>query len=317
MSAINKVRHLLTTGRLDLAPIGKGNTSARWADLCALARTDVSIARLAEAHVDGQQILVEAGRSHPPERVLAVWAAEHPDHTVTATSTTGKTRLHGTKSFCSGAGLVDDALLTVATSEGPLLVLIPVADLEPERINTTGWVASALADVHTAVVDFTGLDIDDAVVVGPPGWYLDRPGFWHGAIGPAACWGGAALGLVDHLTTHPPEEPHGRAHLGAAFSTAWAIKATLYTAGREADNAPNNRAAAHRRALIVRDLIDQGCATIQDHIARATGPRPLVSDPDFIERNAALTIYRRQCHAECDLEALASLIDDDERTAIT
>ena len=33
--------------------------------------------------------------------------------------------------------------------------------------------------------------------MGTPGWYVERNGFWHGAVGPAACWAGRAAGLVD------------------------------------------------------------------------------------------------------------------------
>lgn len=308
MSAIGEVRRLEASGALDLPDVGVGETPRRWAALCALARADVSTARLAEAHVDACQILAEADRRRPSGRVLGVWASEHPAHTVTGTRGGGRLRLRGSKAFCSGAGLVDDALVTVTTPGGPVLVLVPVGDLDPRRIDTSGWVTPALADVRTAVVDFDGVEVDDDRI-GASGWYLDRPGFWHGAVGPAACWGGAAIGLVDHLTADPPREPHGRAHLGAAIAAAWSIEAALDVAGREADAAPHDARAAHRRALVVRHLVDQACATIQDHVARATGPRPLVSDERVIERNAALTVYRRQCHAERDLEALALLVE--------
>jgi hypothetical protein len=72
----------------------------------------------------------------------------------------------------------------------------------------------------------------------------------------------------------------------------------------------SNAHAAHQRALIVRHLIDEQCREIQDRFGRALGPRPLVNDVAIAQRSEALTIYRRQCHAERDLEALASLIAD-------
>ena len=34
-------------------------------------------------------------------------------------------------------------------------------------------------------------------MVGGLHWYLNRPGFWHGAINPAACWAGGALSLIE------------------------------------------------------------------------------------------------------------------------
>jgi hypothetical protein len=39
-------------------------------------------------------------------------------------------------------------------------------------------------------------------------WYLTRPGFWHGALGPAACWAGGAIGLIDAVCTLNKRDPH-------------------------------------------------------------------------------------------------------------
>lgn len=302
-----QLRHLFGAGGLDLPPIGEGATPHRWNALGKLARRNLSLGRLAEAHVDAVQILREAGQPADPHRLLGVWASEHPKWTVSADRHLDGFVLRGAKAFCSGAGIVDDALVTAATASGPLLLLIPVDRLGLERFDATAWKASAMADTCTATVDFGGIQVRPSQVVGEPGWYLDRPGFWHGAVGPAACWGGGALGLVDHATAYPPSDPHGRAHLGALLADAWAVEAILDQAGRQVDAAGNGEpaAASRRRALVVRHLVDERCESVERHFERALGPRPLVGDPEVIERHAALTLYRRQSHAEHDLEALA------------
>lgn len=301
------VRSLVDDGSLDLPAVGAGHTPARWAALAELARRDVSIGRLAEAHVDAHQILREAGVEQAPGSFLGVWASEHPRRQVTGVRRNGRIVLRGSKGFCSGAGLVDAALVSATVSDEALLVVVPVRDLTPARIDASAWAAPALAATGTADVDLDGIELPGDAVVGGAGWYLDRPGFWHGAVGPAACWGGAALGLVDHALAHPPADPHGTAHLGAMVSDAWAISAALDQAGRQADGAPDDGPGAHRRALVVRHLVDERCADIAERFARALGPRPLVADADVVERVAALAIYRRQCHAERDLEALGAL----------
>lgn len=325
---IERVRDLQRAGHLDLPAIGAGATAERWQALAALARGDVSEARIAESHVDAVQILSEAGRSPAPGCLYGVWASEHPRWTVTAVAgSDGGAKLQGAKAFCTGADLLDRALLTVrlvgagarqggtgavtpaAGDAGVLLVDVDLQRLGSDRIDTSMWATPALADTRTAVVDLTGVEIAAADVVGAPGWYLDRPGFWDGAIGPAACWAGAALGLVDHALADPPRDPHGLAHLGALAALAWSLETTLAQAGREVDArwSADDADAARHRALIVRHHVDVACAEVQDRFARALGPRPLVSAPSVIARNEALSLYRRQCHAERDLEALGRL----------
>ncbi len=311
MTDATNLRSLLTEGALDLPPIGEGSTASRWLALSEIARQDVSRGRLAEAHVDGRQILREAKYDHPCDRLLGVWASDHPRHFVTADEHAGRIVLRGSKAFCSGTGIIDDALLTAATPAGPVLLLVALDELEADRLDFSQWRTSALAETRTAVVDFEGVSLSIRSAVGEPGWYLHRPGFWHGAIGPAACWAGAASGLVDHILKHPPADPHGRAHLGAMVSARWSNDVALAAAGHEIDHNVSNAQAAHQRALIVRHLIDEQCRAIQDRFGRALGPRPLVNDVAIAERYEAVTIYRRQCHAERDLEALALLVSTD------
>lgn len=87
------------------------------------------------------------------------------------------------------------------------------------------------------------------------------------------------------------------------------MDALLDTAGRAADADTADRPGAHRRALVVRHRIEALAAEVQDRFARALGPRPLVGDAEVVERFAALTVYRRQCHVERDLEVLGRTVD--------
>src|SRR5690606_29605962 len=145
--------------------------------------------------------------------------------------------------------------------------------------------------------------------VGANGWYLDRVGFWHGACGPAACWAGGVLGLVDAAVAAglaKPAAPHLDAHVGALTAIAWQLEAIFERAGAEIDAAPHDRAAAMRRARIVRHLVDVAATEAIDRFGRALGPRPLIRDADVVRRIAEIQVYVRQCHAERDLEALGA-----------
>lgn len=307
-----RLRVAQADGRLDLPPLGGGDTTGRWRALVDLARADVALGRIAEAHVDAVAILAEAGRSLAPGRLAGVWASERAGATVTGEPVAAGWRLGGRKAFSTGVGLIDEALVTVEAEGRHLLVLVAVDDLPDSRIDLSGWRTTALAETRTATVDLTGTIVDRDAVIGGDNWYLDRPGFWDGAIGPAACWAGAAAALVDHATAHRSADPHGRAHLGAMTAGVWAMEAALERAGREIDAAvasgSADAVAGRRRALVVRHLVDVTSAEVQDRFSRALGPRPLVGDAEVAAVDAALRLYRRQCHAERDLEALSDLL---------
>src|SRR5690348_908598 len=58
-----ELRRMLAAGELDLPLPGAGRTAQRWAALAAWGARDLSLARLAEGHVDALAILTEAGRA--------------------------------------------------------------------------------------------------------------------------------------------------------------------------------------------------------------------------------------------------------------
>src|SRR5690349_8716623 len=65
---------LVASGDLDLPYPGSGETRRRFAALELLGSFDLSLARLAEGHLDARAILEEASHD-APEGTLGVWAA--------------------------------------------------------------------------------------------------------------------------------------------------------------------------------------------------------------------------------------------------
>lgn len=281
---------------------GSGKTALRHRRLIELGRLDLSLARLAEAHWDAVAILVEAGREPVPGAIYGVWASEIPGQAVHFESK--ENIIYGTKMFCSGAGLIDRALVTV-DSPNPLLFDIDLKiNSDLIQYDHSQWKTSAFASTHTSMVSFKKIPVTHADVLCEPGWYLTRPGFWHGACGPAACWAGGAIGLVDFALSQRRNDPHTMAHLGAMQALAWALNTYLDTAGQEIDTDHANFAEAHMRALTVRHLVEQASTEILRRLPRAYGPHPLAMDEAISQRYQELDLYLRQSHAERDLEAL-------------
>lgn len=191
------VEHWLESGRLELPLPASGRTAERWQRLARLAEDNIVAARIAESHVDAVAILHELGGKPPdPGQLWGVWAAEAPDTALTATDTDGAFTLNGTKVWCAGAGFCTHALVTARLEDGTQgLFAVTVTDPAVKALPSTWWNAG-MAGSDTRPVQFTNAQ---AVAVGDPGAYLNRPGFWHGAIGVAACWLGGARRVADPL----------------------------------------------------------------------------------------------------------------------
>lgn len=295
---------MLAEGQLDLPLPGRGSTPERHKALAEFGRADLSLARLAEAHVDAVAILAEAGRQAQSDALYGVWASEIPDRPLLLEQDGTGLRLNGEKHFCTGAGLVDRALVTVSGNESLLIEVDLRTNRQSIFFDASSWITTAFADTRTALTKFQDVPVADADIIGPPRWYLDRPGFWHGACGPAACWAGGALGLVDYASRQSRADPHTLAHLGAMAAEAWGLSSYLELAGREIDADPCSAVTAQMRALKVRHLVERACTEIMQRTARAYGPRPLAFDRPISQRFRELELYIRQSHAEHDLESL-------------
>jgi len=321
MSVAATVGTLLASGALDLADPGDGQTADRHLSLFDIARSHpVSVARIVEAHTDAVSILGSAGRDPADGAIYGVWAsagpseATHLDRRCQAETDWAATTtvLNGAKPFASGLGLVARALVTASdcrhadstTTAEALLVEVDVTTNSSIVTDLTNWSTPALADSCTGSIRFTDHPVNAADVIGAPGWYLDRVGFWHGACGPAACWAGAAAGLVDAAENIVDGDPHRRAHLGAMRSDVWALQALVGAAGREIDEDPDDRWRARVRALALRHQVERIASDILDRFGRAFGPRPFAHDADVNQRWLDVHLYLRQDHGERDLAVL-------------
>ncbi len=299
----------LAAGELDLPLPGSGHTAQRWRRLSELAEIDVTAGRLAEAHTDAVAILDELRGPDPePAQLWGVWAAESGDAVLRANGHGDDVTLEGTKVWCSGAGRCTHALVTARVDAGGrALFAVDLGDPRVRPLPST-WRNAGMADSDTRSVQFTGAP---ATAVGAPGEYLDRPGFWHGAIGVSACWLGGARAVAAPLYERSAGEsadPHTLAHLGAVDAALTAAEATLLSAACQVDADPMNRdGRAELIARRTRAVVETAVEEAIGRTGRALGPGPLAQDAKHAQRVADLTMYVRQSHAERDLAELGRL----------
>ena len=306
-----RVSVLRRSGELDLSTPGTGATAGRLERLAALGHEDLSVARLAEPHVDARAIAEDLGLALSVDGLYGVWASGGRASTMTVRRSGGGWCLSGQKPFCSGADICDGALVTVACRDGGPDVLIDLDLVAARRsgrlgVDPTGWSTAAFEDTCTATVTADDVELRADAVLAPAKAYLERPGFWHGALGPAAVWVGGARGLVAAAAdlVGAGADAHDRAALGRLRALEWATSAWLGAAGDEVDADPADLSAARRRAVTVRHLVQRSAIEVIDLFGQLGGPRSLAFDRDAVRRVQELQLYVRQFHGPVELEML-------------
>lgn len=292
---------------------GSGGTRSRWQALTDAARSDLVGARILEAHADAVAILAELRGPQPrPGELWGVWAAEPPSPVLTAHRTASGFVLDGRKPWCSGAHTCTHALVTARLEGERALYAVDLRGPDTVAVPDT-WHAVGMAASDSGAVDFVGVP---AVRVGDPGAYLTRPGFWHGAIGVAACWYGGALAVADQLRRRAGDDPHRLAHLGAVDAALYSVECVLDVAAAELDADPTDAHAGRIRARRVRAVAEAAATETLDRVGRALGAGPLCDNHAHAQLVADLTVYLRQSHAEHDLADLGAALTRPERSIL-
>lgn len=301
-----ELHRLVRSGQLAVPFPGSGQTWARWQALATVSRRNTVLGRLAEAHCDAVATMHELdGPAVDDAQVWGLWAAEPPNPVVEATHSAAGWRLNGRKLWCSGASICTHALITARLDEKARgLFAVDLGQPGVKPIPGT-WAAVGMSESDSGAVELTDAA---AVMIGNSGDYLARPGFWHGAIGVAACWYGSACAVADPLHRRLQAghgDAHAAAHLGAVGAALLAARTSLHTAAEQIDTDPLDKCGVARvRARAVRAIVETAATDVLNRVGRALGAAPLCADAEHAHRVADLTVYLRQSHAERDLADL-------------
>jgi alkylation response protein AidB-like acyl-CoA dehydrogenase len=273
-----------------------------------VSASDLALVKLFEGHTDALAIMAELEADEPiAAGIWGTWAAETHFARLNIMDRQGDhVYLHGRKAWCSGASMLDWALLT-AWDEQQRSQLVAV-DLRQSTVRTEDDAWQAVGMGSTASVDVA---FDGALgrCVGLPGQYVDRPGFWQGGAGIAACWYGAACALAGYLREHcrqPYHDVHAAAHLGAVDAALCSASACLKETAMWIDANPGQSAQVPVRRL--RAQVEVTVNGVLEHVGRALGATPFCRNPHFARLAADLPVFIRQSHAQQDLAALGELI---------
>lgn len=295
------LRALVEAGLDRLPQPGSGRTLERFQRLAEVGGHHLGLCKLYEGHTDALAIIEQLGGTPTPGSTWGMWAAEPPHARVSLTPNGHMVALNGRKAWCSGAAVLSHALLTAWDANDQQQLVAVALDQPGVTVTDQGWQAVGMSATGSVEVLF---DNAEAQAIGNPGDYLQRPGFWQGGIGIAACWYGAAQQLATPLRKHcaQREEPHALAHLGAVDAALQAAADVLRFSALHIDAHPDHDAQLLARRA--RAVVEQSAEQVMREVGRALGAAPFCKDRHFARLSADLPVFLRQSHAERDLAAL-------------
>jgi hypothetical protein len=256
--------------------------------LCALGRADAGVARIVDGHFNAvERLRVQA----PPalrERELpaiargelraGVWGADPLRHEGEPARRHGDV-LAGVKTFCSGAGGLQRALVLVRDGDGdddgaaPAAAWVDLTVPGTVTIDRSWYTGAGMLSSASHRVVFDGAPV--LALLGP---LTAEPWFARDAVRTAATWAGAAhaagADALAHLARRPQTSELEALAAGRIQTWRQGLRLWLTWAGEQLGAAPSDPAAVAAR---LRVAVADAARAILDEAERAVGSRPLAT----------------------------------------
>lgn len=302
-----RVARLGEAGALAAFVMLDGEAAVRELDeaLRLVGGADLSLGRIWEGHVNAAQLVHAYGgtgqraalaRDLESGRVSGVWNTEPAPGMRIEQVGPARWRLHGAKSFATGAGHLDRALITARDGEGAKrMVLVDMTGLA-ERADASGWRVRGMQGTVSGLFDFDGLEVGEEALIGGPSDYEREPRFSGGAWRFCAVQLGGAEALVRHLRDHllatgKAEDPLQRARFGAAVA---AVRSAGWWVARAAQVAERGEEDAIPLVLMTRGVVEDACLGAIEAAARGAGTAAFFEGSRIDRISRDLGLYLRQ-----------------------
>jgi alkylation response protein AidB-like acyl-CoA dehydrogenase len=268
-----------------------------------VGRANLSLGRIFEGHINGAKLVdwygdaaqrrtlsedLEAGR------LFGVWNTEpHPGVTIEAEN--GTRRLSGAKSYATGAGFIDRAIVTATDRDGRRQMVI--ADgADKARADLSAWRVRGMRATCSGLYDLTGLPVDETTALGAPGDYIREPRFTAGAWRFTAVQLGGVERVLTLLRDHmaAPDVPPLAA---ARFADALASVRSAYLWVREAAvrvESADCGADEVAFVLMTRGVVEKAGLEVMEAAARNVGTKAFFEDHPLDRACRDLALYLRQ-----------------------
>lgn len=266
---------------------------------------DLSLGRIYEGHVNAAQLVHAYGDDDQrssltsalaEHRVLGVWNTEPAPGMAIERAGEDGWLLRGAKSFATGGGHIDGALITARCPEGgKRLVLVDIAGEGP-RADNSAWRVRGMKGTCSGSFDFDGMVVGSDALIGALGDYEREPRFSAGAWRFTAVQLGAVEALVRHLRDHLVATGKGadaiqRARFAVCVAAARSAGLWVRRAARLAEAAD---ARAVPFVLMTRGVVEEAGLAVMEAAARSVGTASFFEGSRIDRITRDLGLYLRQ-----------------------
>lgn len=285
-----------------------------------IGRGNLAVGRIYEGHVNALQLIQTFGTATQIEqcasdvcdrhKVFGVWNAEAGDGVKLIPLESGRYRLEGSKTFCSGVGCVDRPFVNGALPDGRWQMCVVPLDEVITLTDSTWWQPGGMKATASYKVDFSGVELDERSLIGRPDDYHRQPWLSGGAIRFAAVQLGGAEALFNATrqylhdlkrTADPYQETRlGQMAIALESGNLWLQGAADQFArhsamfGGDPCEAQPEAARLVAYANMVRTAIEQICMDTMQLCERSIGTRGLLPPYPMERIIRDLTLYLRQ-----------------------
>ena len=320
---IAKAGLLIAPLKLEFGGLGLGIDSSTLSVLLPIlkqiGRSNLAIGRIYEGHVNAVQLVQTFGTAEQVaafaadvrdrQKIFGVWNAEANDG-VKLFPSEQTCRIEGSKTFCSGTGLVDRPFVNgVLPDGGWQMAIVPMEEVATVS-DPSWWQPLGMRATASFKVDFSGVELDVSSLIGQAGDYFRQPWLSAGVVRFAAVQLGGAEALFDATRSYLQElgrtqDPYqserlGKMAIAIESGNLWLQGAVDRIAayhpifgGDPTEAQPDaDRLVAYTN--MVRTAIEQICMDVIQLCERSVGTRGLMP-PYSMERIVRdLTLYLRQ-----------------------
>ncbi len=301
-----------------------------------VGRASLPVGRVYEGHINALYLIhlfgtpeqkddwfADAGINH---KLFGVWNTQAAGGVRIHDLGNGRYRLEGAKTFCSGAGWIRRPLITgeliSPARKGWQMCIIPTEKVQPIAADGSFWKPLGMRSSASFRMDFTGIELEEADLLGRPDAYYQQPYFSGGAIRFAAVQLGGAEAVL--AATHQflrglgrTDDSFQRARIAEITYLTETGNLWLYQAGNKTDEwltAPDHVSKILAYANMTRTVIEDICLRSLQLAERSVGSRGLMR-PDALERiHRDLTTYLRQPAPDAALTAIGEYVLNQEHT---
>jgi alkylation response protein AidB-like acyl-CoA dehydrogenase len=229
--------------------------------------------------------------------------------------------IDGAKGFCSGADLVDYALIGGKTNQPAndsdwQMVIVPMQEVEEFRIDRDSWQPMGMKASVSYTIDFSGIRLMSQALLGQPGDYLKSPYFLGGSIRFAAVQLGMAEAVYNKTLEflrglNRLEDPFQKMRIGKMAMAVQTGQLWIEKGGQNFDEWKGQKTFYKRLvayANLNRLTIESVCLEVMQLSTLCVGAKGLMGPGDLERWHRDLSYYLRQPAPDATLQNAAGYL---------